>query len=135
MRSMTVEAADVELNEKDSMVDVSQGRRAPVTTESGAERIARREARRQENQAEAFKAAKSAHKGDVPPEERLAQAAAKLDGTNVGQAIGLIREARPEEQDWLLLAEERGKARKQVLTSFPKPRAQARKALEDSTPS
>jgi hypothetical protein len=111
-------------------MDTMTGRRTPVPTESGAERIARREAHRTASMEEARAAAKGSHKGHVPAAERVEQAAEKLAGTNVAQAIGLIREARPEEQDFLLLAEAAGQNRKTVIGSFPKPREAARKAYE-----
>lgn len=111
------------------MQNMTEGRRTATPTESGIDRIARREARRQESIAEARAAAKSSHKGHIPVEDRVREAAGRLEGTNVAQAIGIIREARDEEKDFLLLAEAAGKNRKNVMTSFPAPRRAVSEAL------
>jgi hypothetical protein len=115
-------------------METMTGRRVPATTESGADRIARREAQRQAAIAEARSAAQRSHTGHIPVEQRVSAAAERLLGTNVGQAIGLIRDARQDERDYLLLAEAEGANRKSVLGSFPAPRRAVQQQYETPPP-
>lgn len=102
----------------------------PSENEDGMTRIERRLAVRAQNADDARNAAKGAHKGYIPAEERVAAASQKLDGTNVTQAIAFIGAANQEDRDFLLLAEEAGKARKSVLGAFPPPRRAVRARYE-----
>jgi hypothetical protein len=115
-------------------METMTGRRVAAETESGAERIARREAQRAASQEEARVVAKAGHRGHIPVEQQVEEAARLLVGTNVAQAIELIRAARPEQQDFLLLAEKAGANRKGVLGSFPAPRRAVQEQYDTPPP-
>jgi len=95
---------------------------SPTQNETGAERIARRLAFRQQSIDEAMSAHKAANerlRGEHDIVSEVDAARKRLTPLNVAMSMEVIEAASDHERDILLIAEETGKNRKGMLQHFP----------------